>query len=106
MLQLVAMIEAPQPGTRSHLGNLLFHARPRWQRDGACLEHPELSWFPEKGGNAAGRAKAICAACLVSDECREYAIEGHEVGIWGGTSDRERTAIRMARQRAALPDAA
>lgn len=77
----------------SLLAELLNSARPRWQRDALCREYPDVSWFPERGGN--GReARAICARCLVRDECRDYAIEHHEHGIWGDTDARERTALR------------
>ena len=78
--------------------DLINNVRPRWMRDALCREHPEVTWFPERGGT--GReARAICARCLVRDECRDYATEGHEHGIWGDTDDRERTAMRR-------PDAA
>lgn len=74
--------------------------KPRWMRDGACLEHPELSWFPERGMPTAP-AKAVCASCLVRDECLAYALDNPLMhGIWGATSDRERRAMKR-RQHAA-----
>jgi len=40
------------------------------------------------------RAVAICASCLVIDECRDYAIaEEIVVGIYGGLSERGRAAF-------------
>jgi WhiB family transcriptional regulator, redox-sensing transcriptional regulator len=48
----------------------------------------------------ASAAKRICGACGVRESCLEYAIEANEeYGVWGGTSPRERTAIRMSRLR-------
>jgi WhiB family redox-sensing transcriptional regulator len=58
-----------------------------WKLDAACREHPELSWFPERGEDQS-RQRAICAACLVRTEC--LAASQGEHGIWGGTSERAR----------------
>lgn len=70
--------------------------RPAWQRDAACLEHPEVNYFPERGGSLEP-AKAVCAGCLVRAECCAYAVEqGVEHGVWGGTSPQARRALRPA----------
>jgi WhiB family redox-sensing transcriptional regulator len=39
-------------------------------------------------------AYAICKVCPVQRECLEYAIVNNEVGIWGGTSERDRRLMR------------
>ena len=77
----------------------LFH-RPRWMERAACRGLPTDLFFPERGGRAAASAaKAVCAACPVSDDCYEYAFASHERhGIWGGTSERERRRIRRQRR--------
>jgi WhiB family redox-sensing transcriptional regulator len=69
---------------------------PERQRDGLCLEHPEVEFFPERGQDSRP-AKAVCAACLVRRECAAFALE-HRIqhGIWGGTSERERRGLRPA----------
>lgn len=75
--------------------DIINNVRPRWMRDALCREHPEVTWFPERGGT--GReARAICARCLVRDECRTYATEHREHGVWGGTSETERAAMTHA----------
>jgi WhiB family redox-sensing transcriptional regulator len=56
-------------------------------------------WFPPVNGwgavKAAGRAKAVCAACPARAACLEWALEACETeGIWGGTTPGERAAIR------------
>jgi WhiB family transcriptional regulator, redox-sensing transcriptional regulator len=75
-----------------------------WKRDAACLEHPELDWFSDHGGRAAKAVLAVCAACLVVDECGEYAIaEGIADGVWGGltpTARRKLLAERKAGRKA------
>src|SRR4051794_37084007 len=70
---------------------------PAWHADAACREHPEVSWFPERGEPTTA-AKAICAGCLVKEECAAYALEHEDAldGIWASTSPRERRAMRRA----------
>ena len=42
-------------------------------------------------------AKAVCTGCPVLEQCRTYALARPTLsGIWGGTSDRERQALRRA----------
>jgi len=69
----------------------------------ACRGVPTAMFFPtaeyeRKTGaesEATLRAKAICASCPVSGACFQYAVANPELtGIWGGTTTRERVAIR------------
>ena len=50
-------------------------------------------------------AKSVCRQCEVQRECLEYALAtNQDSGIWGGTSEEERRALRrqwVARQRRA-----
>ncbi len=63
----------------------------RWADRGACVGASTSVFFPERGCTSAKPAKAICAACPVLDECREYALRAKPpLGIWGGTTERER----------------
>ncbi len=78
------MIDVDDPLTA-----LLSFIRPAFHADAACREHPELSWFPERGEPTKAQL-AVCAGCLVRDECREA---GELVGIWGGLSGRARRAV-------------
>jgi WhiB family redox-sensing transcriptional regulator len=40
-------------------------------------------------------AKAVCQGCAVREECLEWALEtGQSIGVWGGTSENERRALR------------
>lgn len=68
-----------------------------WQRLANCLGVDPDLFFPERGASTR-EAKAVCRACVVREDCLEYAITNSEkFGIWGGLSERERRRIRRAR---------
>lgn len=68
-----------------------------WQRLANCLGVDPDLFFPERGASTR-EAKAVCRACVVREDCLEYAIVNSEkFGIWGGLSERERRRIRRAR---------
>lgn len=72
-----------------------------WMLSGLCGQSDPDAWFPDKGGNV-WAAKRICARCPVLAECLAYAVEHHELGVWGGTSERERRKLRHVDQAGAL----
>lgn len=74
-----------------------------WQLNAACRgEDPELFHGPD-GERAQERivreahAKAICMSCPVVSDCRKYAMENREQGVWGGLNDEDRTNVRRRR---------
>ena len=73
--------------------------RPAWMLDAACAEHPEINWFPERGERR-DAAISTCARCLVAGECREFALDmgGDVVGVWAGTTQRERRRLLADRE--------
>jgi WhiB family transcriptional regulator, redox-sensing transcriptional regulator len=72
--------------------------RPSWMSYGACRGAETSMFFVERG--AAKRtqaAKAVCQTCMVRTECLKLALADPELqGVWGGTSTRERRAMRAA----------
>jgi WhiB family redox-sensing transcriptional regulator len=74
----------------------LLPLRPAWMRDALCREHPEVSFFIERGG-AVAAAIAVCSDCLVRAECLRYALDHDERdGIWGGTTPAQRKMMLSA----------
>lgn len=72
-----------------------------WRSLSACRDtDPELffplsAWGPGQAQIAS--AKAICASCQVRSDCLQFALRsGQEFGVWGGTSEDERRALRRA----------
>jgi WhiB family transcriptional regulator, redox-sensing transcriptional regulator len=75
---------------------LLEAERPAWQADALCLEYPDVAFFPEPG-ESTEPAKAICARCLVAEECGAWAVTiAARDGIWAGESARTLQRSRAA----------
>lgn len=68
---------------------------PDFQHQGACGDADPDLFIPE--GNASLAAKAVCNGCPVKAPCLEHAVNTGAVGIWGGTTDAERTTKRGRR---------
>jgi len=56
---------------------------------------PEV--FYAESAAAVVRAKTLCGSCDVRTRCLEWAIKREEFGVWGGTTARERAALRRER---------
>ena len=70
-----------------------------WRDTAACRDSEPNLFFPiGSTGPAVDQieaAKAICAECLVRDECLAYALEtNQEAGVWGGYAEDERRRLR------------
>jgi WhiB family transcriptional regulator, redox-sensing transcriptional regulator len=76
-----------------------------WLQRAACAdENPEL-FFPVGTTGPALRevdaAKRVCARCPVRGQCLSWAIRtGQASGVWGGTGEEERAALRRRALRA------
>ncbi|MEV5885871.1 WhiB family transcriptional regulator [Streptomyces sp. NPDC052020] len=70
-----------------------------WREHAACRhEDPELFFPVGTSGPAAlqtEQAKAVCRTCPVREQCLQWALEtGQSIGVWGGTSEDERRALK------------
>jgi WhiB family redox-sensing transcriptional regulator len=64
-----------------------------WVSKGACLGAPPDLFFPPVGASVR-KARTLCAACPVLEECRDYAARTKPpLGMWGGTTPRERRGM-------------
>lgn len=67
---------------------------PAWVQDALCAQTDPEAFFPTKGGYTEP-AKRICRACPIQAACLAYALADNSLdGIWGGTTPRQRRAIR------------
>lgn len=44
-----------------------------------------------------------CRRCPVREDCLEQAIKRNEYGFWGGTTEKDRRAIKRKRAKSRLP---
>ena len=70
-----------------------------WRHHAVCRhEDPDL-FFPIGTSGPAllqtEQAKAVCRHCPVREQCLQWALDtGQSIGVWGGTSETERRAIK------------
>lgn len=82
----MAIVESPTTRLRSD---------DRWMDRAACrgltyLFFPLTAERPQARNKREALARSICAGCSVQAQCRSFARENHEYGLWGGESEDER----------------
>ena len=73
--------------------------RDDWRENSACRDTDPDLFFPVGTTGPAieqiETAKAVCRTCDVQKSCLDYALTtNQDSGIWGGTSEEERRALR------------
>ncbi len=68
-----------------------------WIADGACLARQDVDWFATDEA-AIEIAKGVCLECRVQTACLVHAVTHNEFGVWGATTESERTALRQPYQ--------
>ena len=82
-----------QPDDR---GSVVVKPRPAWMASAACSRAGPADYFPTKG-HAPTAARVVCASCPVQAQCLDYALAHEDLaGVWGGTTERERKAMRAS----------
>lgn len=81
-----------------------------WRHRALCRdEDPELFFPIGTTGPAATQveaAKVVCRRCSVVEDCLTWALEtGQDTGVWGGTDEDERRALRRRTLRAQVGSA-
>lgn len=72
----------------------LSTAAAEWMHDGLCAQTDPDAFYPNNGQPTAP-AKRVCVGCPVTGDCLAYALAHNErFGVWGGTSERQRRAMR------------
>ncbi|MFI1566657.1 WhiB family transcriptional regulator [Streptomyces sp. NPDC020490] len=73
-----------------------------WRDHAACRDQDPELFFPIGSSGPAllqtQQAKAVCTRCPVQEQCLEWALENGDIlGVWGGTNETERRALRRRR---------
>ncbi len=75
----------------------LLTRRPGWHANAACRGVGTDQFFIERGGDSRP-AKALCGGCPVRAQCADQGVAGHEKGVWGGMSEKDRRRARRDEQ--------
>lgn len=75
------------------------HLSEQWKDFALCKGMDTALFFPVHGHSKAhDKVKRICAECPVQEPCLDYAMRLSEdfqiVGLWAGTSQREREQVQ------------
>jgi len=82
--------------------NIEFNNYPDFSEEGEppCVHYPPDMFFadlddeyPVNATYITNEAKKVCYTCPYQLKCLTYAIEENLVGVWGGTSQRQRRDI-------------
>lgn len=70
-----------------------------WRQSAACRDRGPGLFFSTAPADEAA-AKEVCVGCPVRMPCLWTAVDEGRVGVWGGTTEEERTplAARLARR--------
>ncbi len=80
-------------------GSVVVKPRPAWMSSAACSRGGTDAFFPRRG-EPTGPGRAVCSTCVVQAECLAYAMAHEDLaGVWGGTTERERRAMRASGER-------
>lgn len=66
---------------------------PMWRRYANCKNVPKNVFVIGKG-QTPKQALSFCSTCVVQSACLEYALDNNCVGIWGNTTQKQRTEIK------------
>ncbi|POM24090.1 Transcriptional regulator WhiB [Actinomadura rubteroloni] len=75
----------------------MFETAVPWHERARCRDaDPDLFFALAGQRTAIAEAKQICAACPVRAACLDQALADESLeGVWGGTTERERMAVRV-----------
>lgn len=70
--------------------------QPDWRQQAACRGLDTNLFVPDEYTShwEIQHAKAVCQRCEVKQLCLTFAVENDEVGVWGGTTGRDRREMR------------
>ncbi len=83
--------------SRQHAHDTMSAVDVDWWDQAACHGYRTKIFFPREPNEIDPTAAALCAACPVRSECLNHALDNHEAGTWGGTTEPGRTSIRRRR---------
>lgn len=87
----------PPPRVRSETmaGPMLRDPDMNWMDGAPCIKAAKqgVNFFPG-AGEPTGPAIKVCCECDRIERCLDFAQANSERGIWGGTTERQRSRLR------------
>lgn len=69
-----------------------------WVKQASCAGLTDLPWFrkihKKSTWHVPQECLSVCSECDVRNDCLRHALINHEHGVWGGTTDLQRAAMR------------
>lgn len=78
-----------------------YPPQPDWSQ--AACAHSGAGgdeFFPERRGDHLTLARRVCSTCPIQAACLQYALDHDEEGLWAGTTQRQRRAMRRQQEAA------
>ena len=70
-----------------------------WRKQAECRDVTDPNVFFPVRGESVNEALAYCRVCPVRSECYDYAMKHPKIlGVWGGTSNKQRDRVRWNRR--------
>jgi len=76
---------------------------PEFDGSQTCAQTDPTIWFPSPANQSGALAKKLCSSCPWIQECLAYAIQVDVQGIWGGSTEKDRTRYRRLHKIKAVP---
>jgi WhiB family redox-sensing transcriptional regulator len=76
---------------------------PEFDGSQTCAQTDPIIWFPSPANQSGALAKKLCNTCPWIQECLAYAIQVDVQGIWGGSTEKDRTRYRRLHKIKAVP---
>jgi WhiB family redox-sensing transcriptional regulator len=93
-LVLVAVSERARPDERDR----------GWRSRAACAGADVEEFYPHKAiRQVPPLVERVCVSCPVRGSCLAEALLHHEKGVWGGTTETQRSALRRRYRRDSCP---
>ena len=66
---------------------------PQWRQHAKCKSVSPALFILERGEDHRP-AIQVCNSCPVKDPCLRFALDNNEIGIWGGTTHKQRRRMK------------
>jgi hypothetical protein len=88
--------EANRQRQRDYMERQQLRPAPAFSHPEAACKGADTALFYPDAGQSAAPAIAICRTCPAAAPCLAHALEHRELGVWGGTTAKQRAQLRRS----------